>query len=91
MKRLNLKQLEIFTDIRHTQCVVQDVRETLADAIYSNCPGIKAHDLAFKVYRSDENTEFTDEDCGLLMRYAETLLMPFAIDALRTVMNKENV
>lgn len=89
--KLNLKQLEIFTDIRHTQCVVQDVRETLADAIYGNCPGIKAHDLAFKIYRSDENTEYSNEECALLMQCAEALLLPAAIDALRAAMGKENV
>ena len=63
---LNLKEIEVFENIAKTKCVVMDIREAFADLIYARGAGIKAHALALKVFNSDENTEYTDEEIELI-------------------------
>lgn len=79
--KLNLKRLEVFTNIAKTRCVVMDIREAFADLIYARGAGIKAHALALKVYNSDENTEYTEEEIEDIKRYL-TMCTPAIIDAI---------
>lgn len=78
---LNLKQLEVFSNIAKTQCCVVDIREVFADLIYSRGSGIKAHALAMKLYNSDENTDYTDNEIDLIRKYSE-MCTPAIIDAI---------
>ena len=78
---LNLKQLEVFENIAKTKCVVMDIREAFADLIYARGAGIKAHALALKVFNSDENTEYTDEEIELIKVYIG-MCTPAIIDAI---------
>lgn len=80
MRKINLKGIELFTNIARTQCVVTDARESFADLIYTKGNGIKAHALALKVYGSDENTEYDDEEVDAMRRFAQ-LCSPAFIDA----------
>lgn len=79
--KLNLKRLEVFTNIAKTRCVVMDIREAFADLIYARGAGIKAHALALKVYNSVENTEYTEEEIEDIKRYI-TMCTPAIIDAI---------
>lgn len=78
---LNLKKVEVFTNVAKTQCVVMDIREAFADLIYARGTGIKAHALALKVYNSDEMTDYTDDEVKLIRKYAE-MCTPAVIDAI---------
>ena len=79
--RLNLKEVEVYENIAKTKCVVMDIREGFADLIYARGAGIKAHALALKVYNSDENTEYTEEEFEDIKRYL-TMCTPAIIDAI---------
>lgn len=78
---LNLKEIEIFENIAKTKCVVMDIREAFADLIYARGTGIKAHALALKVFNSDENTEYTEEEIELIKVYL-SMCTPAIIDAI---------
>ena len=78
---LNLKKVEVFTNVAKTQCVVMDIREAFADLIYARGTGIKAHALALKVYNSDEMTDYTDDEVKLIRKYTE-MCTPAVIDAI---------
>lgn len=78
---MNLKKVEVFTNVAKTQCVVMDIREAFADLIYARGTGIKAHALALKVYNSDEMTDYTDDEVKLIRKYAE-MCTPAVIDAI---------
>ena len=59
-----------------------DVRETFADMIYNNVNGIKAHALALKIYESEGEADYTDDEVKLVRVVAERLCVPGFIDGL---------
>ena len=59
-----------------------DVRETFADMIYNNVNGIKAHALALKIYESEGEADYTDDEVKLVCVVAERLCVPGFIDGL---------
>ena len=59
-----------------------DVRETFADIIYNNVNGIKAHALALKIYESEGEADYTDDEVKLVRVVAERLCVPGFIDGL---------
>lgn len=83
---LNLKEIEVFENIAKTKCVVMDIREAFADLIYARGTGIKAHALALKVFNSDKNTEYTDEEIELIKVYIG-MCTPAIIDAINRQLN----
>jgi hypothetical protein len=59
-----------------------DVRESFADMIYNNVNGIKAHALALKIYESEGEADYTDDEVKLVRIVAERLCVPGFIDGL---------
>ena len=66
MKKINFKQLLIATDITRKHCENIDCRENFANVLYRNGNGIASHALALKIYNSNEETEYSDEE-GMAM------------------------
>lgn len=87
MKTINFQRLEIFLDIQKTQCQVMDFRKPFANTIYSSGYGIEAHALALKIYNSQGATEYSDEECNLIMIYAKKFGAPALIDCLSDILN----
>lgn len=65
-----------------------DARESFADIVYMNANGIRAHALAMKIYRSEGEEEFTDEEVRLITGLAERFCTPVFIDGLRAQIKK---
>ena len=89
MKKINFKQFEIFVDIDKTKSIVKDVHKDIANSIYTSYIGLDAHALAYKIYGSDGELELDDEECKLLMQFAESHDSPSLIDSLRNAMKEE--
>lgn len=66
MVTIDFKHFGVFTDITQTKKVNVDIRKTLADILYKEYDGIVAHNLAFRIYRSDEAIALNEEEKGLL-------------------------
>lgn len=86
--KLNFERLEIYTDIAHEECTVQDVRKDFANIIYQNGAGMDAHALAHKIYENEGEVEYTDEEIALIMRFAERCTPAF-IDALKSAVDNQ--
>lgn len=82
MKTINFSRLEVFTDISKTQCQVVDVRKIIADAIYNTGHGIASHALALKIYNSQGDVEFNDEEYTTLKEFVSQFGTPALIDAI---------
>lgn len=67
MKTVDLKELEIFTDISKRQQVRCDVRRDIANLIYCEMHGIEALNLALAIYKSDGKVEITDDELRILI------------------------
>ena len=78
MKTVDLKELEIFTDISKRQQVRCDVRRDIANLIYCEMHGIEALNLA----KSDGKVEITDDELRILISAVERFGTAALIDAL---------
>lgn len=59
----------MFLDITQEKTQTVDVSRDLADTIYKNANGIVAHDLAFRIYRSEGPLELTDDELAFLTSF----------------------
>lgn len=81
MAKINFKEFKTFTDITREQTRIEDIRRVLADTIYKGATGIQAHDLAFRIYRSDEEIELDSSDVNILRQLAH-VTTPIFMDSL---------
>lgn len=82
MAKINFQQFRIPAGIDRSRYQTGDARESVANMLYLNVNGIRAHALALKIYRSEGETEFTDEDVRTLKEVAESYGTPAFIDGL---------
>lgn len=78
---INFERVEIFTDVARTSCMIQNVKKEFADIIYRYGNGIEAHALALKIYNSNGNTEYSEDEVKLI-RSVSKMLSPAFIDAI---------
>ena len=83
MKRINFQKFEMPLGISHDRVQVGDARESVANLIYLNVCGIKAHALALKIYQSEGETEYSDEEVYIIVEVTNHHGTPAFIDGLR--------
>lgn len=82
MAKINFQQFRIPAGIDRSRYQTGDARESVANMLYLNVNGIRAHALAFKIYRSEGETDFTAEEVKTLREVADTYATPAFIDGL---------
>lgn len=82
MRKLNFKEFFVYTGVSKKHKQVTDVREKFADLLYMGVNGIRSHALALKIFQSEGETEFSDEEVALIRNTAETRCIPGFIDGL---------
>lgn len=82
MKKIDFQNFEMPLGISINRTQVGDVRESVANLVYLNVCGIKAHALALKIYQSDGKTEYSDEEVRTIMDVANLYGKPAFIDGL---------
>lgn len=81
MKTVNFKQLDIYEDIAKRNKKTVDVSEVFANIIYQRTTGIRAHDLAMRIYREGE-IGISAEDEQMIISVANQFCTPAFIDAI---------
>lgn len=66
--KVNFKKFEMYTSIRKDSTVLVDVKDTVANTMYTSMPGIAPASLAMKIYNSDGEVELTQEEVLILDR-----------------------
>jgi hypothetical protein len=89
MKKINFKEIDVYTDISKTKSVKGDARKEFANLLYTSCDGIDAHSLAFKIYESDGEIEITEQQEAIILRLAEQRCTPAFIDGIRKQLKTE--
>lgn len=89
MKRVNFKEFGIYTGINHKDRYVGDVRESIANILYLNVSGIRAHSLAMKIYQSEDDTDYTEDEVNLIKEVADKYCLPNFIDSLNEIIDNE--
>lgn len=82
MSKLDFQYFKVYASISHKTSQTMDVREPFADMIYNNVNGIRAHALAMKIYKSDGETEYSDDEVKLIQAVADKMCVPGFIDGL---------
>lgn len=82
MAKINFQQFRIPAGIDRSRYQTGDAREGVANMLYLNVNGIRAHALALKIYRSEGETDFTEEEVRTLREVADTYATPAFIDGL---------
>lgn len=82
MAHINFKEFKIYTSIAQKETRTLDVREALSNGMYMSLQGIRAHDLALRIFRSEGDMEISDEDMAIIQEYAKNLT-PVFMDSLQ--------
>ena len=84
--KIDFKKFKKYTKIDKSDFVEIDVREMFADNIY-NVTGVGIADLklAEKIFSSDDNTEYSDDEVNRLRHHAASLL-PWFLAGLNDAM-----
>lgn len=89
MKKINFKEIDVYTDISKTKSVKGDGRKEFANLLYTACNGIEAHALAFKIYESQEAIEVSEHEVALILYMAEQRCTPAFIDGIKKQLNSK--
>ena len=87
MIKLNLQELKVYINISHSKCIIKDVREEWADVIYTQAHGIKMHALAEKVYHSNADTEYSEDEIDMIKKIIVGGGTPALIDAMNELLD----
>jgi hypothetical protein len=88
MKKVNFKQFGLYEDIAKRSRKTVDVSEVFANIIYQRVPGIRAHELAMRIYRDGE-VAVGSEDEQIILQVANQFCTPAFIDGLGEQLNTE--
>ena len=87
MKKIDFQHFRIANGIKQDVIVERDTREQLADVIYNNVNGIAALTLAQKIYKSEGEEEYDDNEYDLIIKVANSMCVPAIIEALTSINN----
>lgn len=89
MPKINFKEFNLYTSIAQDDTRTFDVREALSNGMYMTMQGIRAHDLALRIFRSDGEIEISDEDMAIIHEYAKNLTPVFMDSLLMNISDKK--
>ena len=87
MKKINFANLSVRTGIGSDQTTRLNIKEAFANMLYTQVSGIAALVLAQKIYKSEGEEEYDDNEYELIMRVANAMCVPAVIEALSSINN----
>lgn len=87
MKKINFSSLSVRTGIGSEQTTQLNIKESFANMLYTQVSGIAALVLAQKIYKSEGEEEYDDNEYELIMRVANAMCVPAVIEALSSINN----
>lgn len=85
MKKINFKELNIKTQLNSDETIKVDIRESFANVMYQKMCGIAALNLAQKIFNSDGEIEYNDNEVALIYECASNFCIPAVIVALNSL------
>ena len=87
MTKIDFQHFKVYASISRKAAHTVDAREGFADVIYNNVNGIRAHALAMKIYKSEGETEYGEDEVKLMSAVANKFCVPGFIDGLNEQLN----
>ena len=88
MKKINFKEFQIQENLFSDTKTLVDIREGFSNVVYKNSQGIKGLDLALKIYKSDGETEFNDDELQIIKNISEICIAPIT-KAIQDIFNED--
>lgn len=88
MKKINFKEFQIQENLFSNTKTLVDLREGFSNVVYKNSQGIKGLDLALKIYKSDGETEFNDDELQTIKSVSEICVAPIT-KAIQDILNED--
>lgn len=90
MTRINFQEFKIPTGISKTTFRQGDARESVANMLYLNFNGIRAHALAMKIFNSVGESEYSSDEINMIVSVANIHGTPAFIDALHANIDNQS-
>ena len=88
MKKINFKEFQIQENLFSDTQTLVDLREGFSNVVYKNSQGIKGLDLALKIYKSDGEIEFNDDELQIIKNISEICIAPIT-KAIQDIFNED--
>ena len=88
MKKINFKEFQIQENLFSNTKTSVDLREGFSNVVYKNSQGIKGLDLALKIYKSDGEIEFNDDELQIIKNISEICVAPIT-KAIQDIFNED--
>ena len=88
MKKNNFKEFQIQENLLSDAKTLVDLREGFSNVVYKNSQGIKGLDLALKIYKSDGEIEFNDDELQIIKNISEICIAPIT-KAIQDIFNED--
>ena len=88
MKKINFKEFQIQENLFSDAKTLVDLREGFSNVVYKNSQGIKGLDLALKIYKSDGEIEFNDDELQIIKNISEICIAPIT-KAIQDIFNED--
>ena len=88
MKKINFKEFQIQENLFSDTKTLVDLREGFSNVVYKNSQGIRGLDLALKIYKSDGETEFNDDELQIIKNISEICIAPIT-KAIQDIFNED--
>ena len=86
--KIDFEHITVFTDLEQKIPSVANERKEIANVIYTQGQGLECHALALKIWNGNADTEYSDDEVKLIMRFVEHFFAPCFIDAMRHITQK---
>ena len=83
--KINFESFPLYKGLGKSDVEILNVKNVLAEELYTKGKGIAFHALAMKIYNSVGETEYSEMEYALLMDFAEHCMTPNFIDSLRAL------
>lgn len=88
--KINFKEFKVFVSLDKINTQVINISKELADGLYKTAQGIAGYALALKIYNSDGEIEYNEEEFNMIQNYANQYGTPFFIDALNNIKDEQS-
>ena len=88
MKKIKFKEFQIQENLFSDTKTLVDLREGFSNVVYKNSQGIKGLDLALKIYKSDGEIEFNDDELQIIKNISEICVAPIT-KAIQDIFNED--
>lgn len=83
--KIDFEKFSLFQGIDKKSVNVMNVKQVFADELYTRGQGIAFHALAFKIYNSDSETDYSENEYQLMVLFSEQCMSPNFIDSIKAL------